>query len=424
MSKDYTAMWQGLGLDLEAHDALLKTLGGFYSTIYLGQKGRPKGMEYFDSVISEIHGQRIEGLLKAKEGGKKVFGVFCVFVPEELILAAGGVCVGLCAGAEAGFDLAEQYLPKNTCALIKSFFGFRLARLCPFTASCDLVIGETTCDGKKKAYEIFDGFQSTYVMEVPQTKSEAAKALFRAEIDRLKSKIEEVSGKKITAEGLNEAIKVVNGRRRALARLNSLRKADPAPISGLDALLINQIAFYDEPVRFTEAVETLCDELEDRVKNAVGAASEKARRILISGCPMAVPNWKVPFLVEGAGAVIVGEESCVGARHTRNLAAEDLSDLNEMLDAITERYFKIDCATFTPNNERQAHIVEMAKELKAQGVIHYAIQFCQPYTIEARRVEERLGNEGINYLRLETDYSLEDMEALKTRIEAFLEVLD
>ncbi|MGC9022698.1 MAG: double-cubane-cluster-containing anaerobic reductase [Dissulfurimicrobium sp.] len=424
MTKDYTAMWRGLGLDLKAHDALLKTLGGFYGTIYLGQKGRPRGMDYFDFAISEIHGQRIEGLLKAKEEGKKVFGVFCVFVPEELILAAGGVCVGLCAGAEAGFDLAEQHLPKNTCALIKSFFGFRLAKLCPFTAACDLVIGETTCDGKKKAYEIFNGLQPTYVMEVPQTKSEAAKALFRAEMERVKSKIEEVSGKKITAEGLNEAIKVINSRRRALTRLNNLRKADPAPISGLDALLINQIAFYDEPVRFTEAVETLCDELEERVKNGEGAASGKARRILISGCPMAVPNWKVPFVVEGTGAVIVGEESCVGVRHTRNLVAEDLSDLNEMLDAVTERYFKIDCATFTPNNERQAHIVEMTKEFKAQGVIHYAIQFCQPYTIEARRVEERLDNEGINYLRLETDYSMEDMEALKTRVEAFLEVLD
>lgn len=421
--QNYRQMWQELGLNLEAHDNLMQTLGTFYQSIYLSQKNRPDAMKYFDFVISEVHGLRIKELQDARAIGRKVIGTFCVFVPEELILAADAVCIGLCAGAEAGFELAEQHLPKNTCGLIKSFFGFKLAGLCPYANSCDLVVGETTCDGKKKAYELFNEIQPVHVMEVPQTKSEAARALFHSEIKRFKERLEALTGIEITAQRLKKAIKIVNNRRRALNRLNALRSAEIPPISGLDALLINQIAFYDDPIRFTDAVNKLCDELEERVKNGQGITDKRPIRILMSGCPMAIPNWNIPFIVETTGAVIVGEESCVGIRNTRNTVPEDLEILDEMLSAITERYFKIDCATFTPNQERMDHIVQMAKDLHADGVIHYAIQFCQPYTIESKRVENTLKSQSIPLLRLETDYSMQDIEALKTRIEAFKEVI-
>ncbi len=424
MAGKYDEMWRRLDLDLTAHESLLTVLGKFYNDIYLSQQGRLKGMEYLDFVMSEVHGLRIQELQEAKKAGRKVIGTFCVFVPEELILAAGAICVGLCAGAEAGFELAERYLPRNTCSLIKSFFGFRLARLCPFTNSCDLVIGETTCDGKKKAYEIFNEFTPTYVMEVPQTKSQAARDLFRAEVERLKEKIESITGEEITADGLRESISLVNRRRRVLQRLNRLRAAVPSPISGRDALLVNQVAFYDDPVRFTDSMEKLCEELEERVKKREGVVPEGTKRILISGCPMAVPNWKIPYVVESSGAVIVGEESCIGQRHTRDLVDEGAATVDEMLDAISDRYMKIDCACFTPNSERMAHIKGLAAELEADGVIHYALQFCQPYTIEAFRVEKALDEAGIPLLRIETDYSMEDIGPLKTRVEAFVEMLD
>lgn len=420
---DYTSMWTGLGLDLEAHEGLMQALGQAYGEIFLAQKNRPKGMEYLDFVLSEIHGLRVEELLAAKAGGRKVIGTFCLYVPEELILAVDGICVGLCAGAAVGTEQAERYLPRNTCALIKSFFGFKLAGLCPYTESCDLVIGETTCDGKKKAYEIFGDFKDTFVLEVPQMKGPEDKRLWLAELKRLAAKLEAVSGRTITAEGLRRAIQAVNAKRAALQRLARLRSARPAPISGLDALLINQVAFYDDPPRFTAQVNAICDEVEQRIAKGEGVAPADAPRILLSGCPMAAPNWKVPAIVEQAGAVVVGEESCVGERGTRNLVAEDGESVDAMLGAIAERYLDIDCACFTPNAERLDHIMEMARGLQADGIIHYSLLFCTPYLMEAGRVRQRARDEGIPALELETDYSTEDVAQLATRVEAFLEVL-
>lgn len=424
MSEDYRSMWADLGLDLEAHDALLGVLGQTYKDIYLAQKDRPEGMAYFDFVMSEVHGLRIKELLDEKKEGRKIIGSYCVFVPEEIVLAANATLVGLCSGADFAMDEVEKYLPRNTCALIKSSFGFKLGKVCPYLESADMIVGENTCDGKKKAYETLDSMvDNLYVMDLPQVKSDQGKELLKKEYDRFKSSVEDLTGSKITIESLKQAIKTVNAKKAAIHRLSSLRKANPVPISGLDALLANQVFFYDNPRRFTESVNTICDELEKRIEEKKGVFPEKTPRILITGCPQAVPNWKLPYIVETSGAVIVGEESCVGERGTRNLTDESGETIEEMMDAITDRYFQVDCAIFTPNPERLDHIREMFSEYKADGVIHYGLQFCQPYIMESIPVEKALEEKNIPTLRIETDYSMEDAGQLKTRIEAFIEQL-
>ncbi len=424
MSAEYREMWEKLNLDLTAHDGLLTVLGKFYGDIYLSQDKRLKGMEYLDFVVSEVHGLRIKELQDAKARGQKVVGTFCIFVPEELTLAARAIQVGLCAGAEAGKEEAEKIVPRNTCALIKSFIGFKLARLCPFIESCDLIVGETTCDGKKKAYEVFKDYVNLYVMEVPQQKKKADRELFKAEVLAYKEKLEELTGNKITAESLKEAIKLVNRKRKVLQRLNALRAKVPTPISGRDVLLINQISFYDDPQRFCEKIEELCQELEQKVKEKEGVVPENTPRLLLAGCPMAVPNWKLPYLVESSGAVVVGEESCIGTRNTRDLVDESKETLEEMIDALVDRYMRIDCACFTPNEERMENVLNLAKELKVDGVIQYSLLFCQPYQQESLKLGKFLEKNNIPVLNIETDYSMEDVEQLKTRVEAFVEMLE
>lgn len=422
MSSTYEPMWKELGLDLAAHDALLQVLGKGYQDIFLSQKDRPAGMDYFNFVMSEVHGLCVKELVDGKKEGHKVVGSYCVFVPEEIVRAADATLVGLCTGADFATDEVEKLLPRNTCSLIKSALGFKLGKVCPYLESADMIVGENTCDGKKKGYEILkDLAPNLYVMDLPQTKSVQGKALLRAEYERFKEAIEGLTGVTIDVQKLKKGIEIANNKRKAVHRLSKLRKADPAPISGLDALLINQVYFYDDPIRFTDSVNKICDELEERIGNGKGVFPKGSPRILLSGCPMAVPNWKLPWIVETSGAQIVGEESCVGERGTRNLADGTGNTVDELMEAIVDRYFQVDCAIFTPNPDRLDHVKQMYKDYDADGVIHYGLQFCQPYQIESLPVEKKLEDDRIPTLRIETDYSMEDVEQLKTRVEAFIE---
>ena len=424
MTENYSQMWKDLGLDLKAHETLLGVLGPLYEKTFIQQSKRPEGMKYFDFVMSEVHGLRIKELMDARASGRKVFGSFCVFVPEELVLAVDGILVGLCAGAEFAPDEAEKLLPRNTCALIKGAFGFALAKVCPYLAAADVVVGENTCDGKKKSYEIFrDLVNDLYVMDLPQVKSDTGRELLRQEYKRFAARVEEVSGRTLHADALKKGIDTVNAKRTAMHRLSKLRGAGPVPISGLDALLANQVFFYDDPVRFTSSVNALCDELESRVEKGEGVVDEGTPRVLVSGCPMAVPNWKLPAIIESSGAVIVGEESCVGERGTQHLTGSEGNSLDALIENIVDRYFKIDCAVFTPNPSRLDHIRNMVRDYRAEGVIQYNIQFCSPYQIESGPVERALEKEGIPVLRVDTDYSPEDTEQIRTRVEAFVERL-
>lgn len=152
-------------------------------------------------------------------------------------------------------------------------------------------------------------------------------------------------------------------------------------------------------------------------------APKDAPRILISGSPMAIPNWKLHHIVESAGAVVICEESCVGTRFFSDLTAEDGKTLDEQLKDIAERYLQIHCACFTPNEERLDDIVRLAKEYQADGVIHCNLQFCNTYANEAVKVEKTLAEVDIPLLRIESDYSDEDIGQLRTRIDAFLEMI-
>lgn len=417
----YPEMWDGLGMDVARFDKARLMLGEAYEKLFLSQTQRPEKMAYFDEMISEIFGGRIKEILAVKNSGKPVVGTFCVYIPEEIVVAAGGACIGLCGGSPGSIPDAEKILPRNICPMVKSAYGFKAGRICPYFQVVDFVYGETTCDAKKKTWEILDRLLPTYVMEIPQMKRTRDRALWLGEVKDFKTKVEEICGHEVSGDRLAGAIRLINRKRRALQRLTELRANNPAPISGRDALLIEQIAFYDEPERFAAKVNELCDELEDRVKDGRGAVSSECPRVMVSGTPMALPNWKIHNLLESAGAVVVNEESCIGTRYFKDLIAEDGDSVDEQLARLTDRYMRIDCSCFTPNDERVDQVLKEYRQSKAQGILHYSLQFCHTYNIEEIKIREACEAQGIPYLAIETDYSAEDAGQLQTRIEAFLE---
>jgi len=420
---DYQALWESLGLNLNRHDQLLAALGSMYGEIFATQPNRPQAMSYYDYVVSEIHGLRIKELADHRQQGGKVVGTFCVYVPDEVIQAAGAIGVGLCAGSQFWVPDGEKYLPRNLCPLIKAVVGAKTSHTCPYFESADLVVGETTCDGKKKCWEILNEFAPVHVINLPHMKRAQDVSAWAEEISAFIGKMEDLTGNKVTAEILAEKIELINERRAVLERLYAARKASPVPISGKDCLLVTQLAFFDDPRRFVAKASALCDELERRIAESSGVFQPDAPRIMIAGTPQVIPNWQLHHIIETAGAVVVCEETCTGTRYFENPVSPAGPGLDEQIEALAERYLNINCACFTPNDARIDDVLRLASEYRADGVIYYNLQFCHSYNVEYRKIEKALKDAGIPVMMVETDYSGNDEEQVRTRVEAFLEML-
>lgn len=417
---DYKRMWENLNMDIEKHDILCEALPELFGDIYLTQENRPEAMNYFNYAVAEVHGARIMELEEYKKNGGNVVGTFCVFVPDEVILATKAIGVGLCSGSQFWIEDGEKVLPRNLCPLIKAFAGAKVGLTCPYFQSCDMIVGETTCDGKKKAWEIMEEHMPVHVMELPQMKREKNFIQWEDEIKLFIKRMEELTGNEVTVENLKKAIDVCNRKRRALKRLYDFRKNTPSPISGLDALLVSQVAFSDDPERFIEKTEALCDELEERVKELKATGK---KRIMVTGTPMALPNWKLHSIVEGLDAEIVVEETCTGTRYFENQVSDEGDTIDELVKNMAERYMNINCACFTPNDGRTEDVIKYAEEYNVDGVIYYNLSFCHTYAIEYEKIEKALKEKDIPLIMVETDYSEEDTGQIRTRVEAFLEMI-
>ena len=129
----------------------------------------PKNFESFN----EARRKSFMALYNAKEQGKKIIGTFCSYTPVEIIYAAGAISVGLCGKSEQGIAEAEAHLPKTLCPLIKASYGMALTEQCPFFYFSDGILAETTCDGKKKMYELTNFLKPVHVMNLPQGRDQA-----------------------------------------------------------------------------------------------------------------------------------------------------------------------------------------------------------------------------------------------------------
>lgn len=421
---DYRKMWEDLGMNVELHDQLCEVLPQAFGDVFLSQENRPESMDYYNMVVADIHGIRPAELIEHQKKGGKVFGTFCVYVPDEIVFAADAIATGLCGGSQFWVPGGEKVLPTNTCPLIKASVGARLDRTCPFFRIADMYVGETTCDGKKKAWEILAEDVPVHVMDLPQMKRAKDVRAWAEEIETFKNVVEEFTGNEVTAEKLAASIRLINDKRRALARLYDLRKNENLPISGRDVLLISQIAFYDDPARFTQMTNKLCDELEQRVKDGVSVVPAGTKRIMLTGTPLAIPNWKLHNIVETSGGAVVCEEMCTGTRYFENLVDETKTTLPEQYMSLAERYMNINCACFTPNTARIDDILRLAKEYKVDGIIDVNLKFCNLYDTEGYFVERAMKEAGIPVLGIETDYTDSDAQQLRTRVSAFIEMLN
>lgn len=419
---DFRNLWQELGLDLERHDRLISTQAKLFNKVFPTQKNRPRAMEMFDHAFHASHGERVAELWEHRKQGGKAIGTFCIYVPDEIALAVDVIPIPLCGGSDWPVSYADTMLPRDICPIIRSTFGMAFSGTCPYGKLKDFIVGETTCDAKKKTWDLF-GFK---IMEVPQKKNDIDRELWLKEVRVFRDMMEELSGKRVTAENLGPAIELVNTKRRLLQHISDFRRLDEPPISGLDALLVSQVVLNMDTRRFNACAEELVGQLEERVDKGISAyrSAPPAMRVLVAGTPSPMGNAKVHHILESCGLRIVADESCTGTRFFRHLVDETPKDLEGQIKAISDRYFSIDCSCFSPNTERLEHINNMAREFRVDGVVQNILQYCHGYNIEAKAVENALKELNIPSLKIVTDYSQEDTGQIRTRVEAFAELLE
>jgi benzoyl-CoA reductase/2-hydroxyglutaryl-CoA dehydratase subunit BcrC/BadD/HgdB len=360
-------------------------------------------------------------LKQLKDDGKNIVGIFCSYTPREVIYAAGAVCVSLCAVSDETIPQAEKVLPKNLCPLIKASYGYAVTEKCPYMYFSDLIVGETTCDGKKKMYELLNEIKDTYVMQLPQTQNtERAKALWRGEVQALKERLEEKFNVEITDAKLSVAIRLCNEERRNFIELYELAKLSPPPISGyeLHAVLNGSNFNFDKRAQNKE-VKSLIARLKEKYAKGKCEISADAPRILVTGCPSGGVVHKIIKPVEEAGAVVVCFENCVGTKNFENLVEES----GDPIGAIAARYLNIPCSVMIPNKAWEENLKRYIRDYNVTGVVDIVLSACHTYEIESAAVKKAVENAGASYMLLETDYSSSDAGQLKTRLEAFVEML-
>ena len=374
-------------------------------------------------VFEEFAEQRKNSFLavkQLKDQGIPVVGSYCTYFPQEIAMAMGAATVSLCSTSDETIAEAEKDLPKNLCPLIKSSYGFAKTDKCPFFYFSDVVVGETTCDGKKKMYELMSEFKDTFVMELPNSQSENSLKLWKKEIIRFKEYLEKKFDVEITEEQIREAVKVNNEARRSLKKLYEVMRHDPAPISGYDLFkVLYGSTFKFDRKQIPGEVNALVDKIEKEY--AEGKMQEKKPRILITGCPIGGATEKIIRAVEDNGGIVVTYENCSGAKSIDKLVDENNPNV---YDAIARRYLNIGCSVMTPNPNRCELLGRLIDEYRVDGVVEMTLQACHTYNVETLSVRKFVNEEKhIPYINVETDYSQADIGQLNTRITAFIEML-
>ena len=374
-------------------------------------------------VFEEFAEQRKNSFLAVKElkdKGVPIVGSYCTYFPQELAMAMGAASVSLCSTSDETIAEAEKELPKNLCPLIKYSYGFARTDKCPFFYFSDVVVGETTCDGKKKMYEYMAEFKETYLMELPNTQREDALVLWRNEMIRFKEYLEKHFETTITEDDIRKAIKVNNEARLALRNLYGVMKHDPAPITGYDLFkVLYGSTFKLDRSLIAGEVNALAEKIEKEYKE--GKMQPKKPRILVTGCPLGGATEKVIRAIEDNGGIVVTYENCSGAKAIDKMVDEDDPDV---YGALARRYLDIGCSVMTPNPNRLELLGRLIDEYKVDGVVEMTLQACHTYNVESFGIRKFVNEEKkLPYISVETDYSQADIGQLNTRITAFIEML-
>ena len=384
--------------------------------------GRPDALTPFTDVLKKANVD-FERVMPAD---KKVIGTYCMMVPQELIYAAGAENVKLCSGSFTGFSIGEDITPRDACPLVKAVAGMQeIGKLTPYS-DCDLMVVPVTCDCKKKLASMLAESTPVHVMQVPSIRqSDELLELYVEELYRFLPVLENVTGKCITYDSLMAGVDAVGAAQAEMSRFLRLRRSSKTMlIRGTHTMAVMNALSLMPIDDWTAALKQLNDELEDRLHQEFAITRKKLPRILLTGSPVVFPNIKLPLLIEETGGALVADETCMGERFLYDpLAVWDRSFDGYMRAMATRSIRPCTCPTFFDSSTRIYRLKQMIKDNQAEGVVYHVLRGCLVYDFEYQLIEEEMGKLGIPIIRVETDYNEEDIEQLRIRIEAFVELI-
>ena len=389
----------------------------------------PASLDYFYRILASVYVENNPGkILDAGGTQRPAIGLYCMVVPEELIYAAGAVPVRLCLGSFEAAQAGEDFLPRDACALAKSAMGASMQAELKIFDRCEQVIVPTMCDAKRKLGEELSASKEVWMMQMPHIKdADISRQIWLEQVWALKNRLETsgaVPAKKITARNLGCAIDAVALAQSEIRRLIAFRGLPSPLLWGRQAMAVLNAYAFAPVTDWTAALIRLNQDLAERAEEERTVCPSDRPRILIAGSPSVFPNMKMPALVEEMGGLVVYDESCAGDRYLYDPVGSTEKSLRDQITAIASRYMSpCVCPSFAPNEDRLVMIRRMAESHRVDGVLYHVLKGCIVYDFEVHRVETALKDQGIPLLRVETDYNPEDVEQLRTRIEAFIEML-
>jgi len=374
-----------------------------------------------DEFAGEPAKRALHYLQSKRQQGHPVVGIYCGYAPMEMIRAMGAGIAVLCAFSEKTIAAAEVALPSNLCPLIKSSYGFIATDTCPFYGFSDVIVAETTCDGKKKMFELIRHLKPMHVMDLPQLPDEQeAESNWSAMIRKLKAFLEKTLDRRATDRDIEAAIKDTNRKNRIMNSVFDFAARKPPVINWKEIYDLTFLAVPASAADIHGLLQESLNRLERRVKEGIHYGKNGAPRVLVTGCPVAGDAAKVFNIIEQAGGVIVAIDSCTGMKGFMSEIEEDTAD---PIAAIARRYLKIPCACMTPNLRRLSEMDRWIERFKPDAIVDVVLHACHGYNVESHKVMQHVTEKGIPFLKIETDYSATDVGQIRTRAEALFETL-
>ena len=383
--------------------------------------GAMEQMEPFFSVLERVY---VQGLDVERPCNAKTVGTYCVQVPQELIYAAGAQPVKLCSGHYTAFSIGDDVVARDACPLVKAIAGFEHMGTLPLYENCALMVVPITCDCKKRIAGLLLKRWPVHPLHVPANKDDEDVERYVADLYELMHMVSQVTGREVTYESLARALNLTGRAQYELSRFLRIKRSTPNLLRGTHAMAVMNASSYLDAGVWADAMGALNDELERRARANELVSHKDPPRIMLTGSPIVFPNLKIPLLVEEAGGMVVADETCMGERGMSDPVVPVDASFDGLMRSLAIRSLRpCPCPTFADNSQRIYRLRQMVRDYRVEGVIYHVLRGCVVYDFEYRLVEEELESMGIPVIRLESDYTDQDIEQLRIRSEAFVETI-